>query len=102
VAPPVFSLDTAGEDGARRARECLGEGARTVSFGVGLLFAKGTATAKKVYLNPDELQPELRRCVKTALLETHAGGPPEKNVVGEYRMRLRADGSNEVKLTAPK
>jgi hypothetical protein len=87
----------AGRSAAEKARSCFAPLTRTVSFGAGLLFAPGAATARRLFLSPTEpLSPDERRCVSEALLATTAGGPPPKRAIVEVRLRLRpGDGARD-------
>ncbi len=103
--PTVFDAELAGRNAAKAARDCFSpeRAAHTVSFGAGLLFAKDEALSRRVYLSPDEpLQPDERRCINHALVGVSAGAAPTKSTIVEYRLRLRADGSNEVKAAIQK
>lgn len=103
--PTTFDADLAGRNAAKAARGCFApeRAAHTLSFGAGLLFAKDEALARKTYLSPDEpLQPDERRCINHSFVGVSAGAAPSHNTIVEYRFRLRADGSNEVKATIQK
>lgn len=103
--PTVFDIELAGRNAAKAARECFGDerAARTVSFGVGLLFAKDEALSRRTYLSPDEpLSPDERRCVAHGLVGVSSGAAPGRNTIVELRLRLRPDGTNEVRAAVQK
>jgi hypothetical protein len=97
--PRDFDPDLGGKHAAEAARRCFPpeRTEHTISFGIGLLFAKGEALSRKTYLAPDEpLSMNERRCIQHELIGVSAGAPPTKNSIVEYRFRLRPDGKNEV------
>ena len=100
VPQPPASFDgmQAAQAAAQASRACFERVDHTVAFGLGLLFAGGDAGIHKVYLAPDELSPEARRCLVKTLPGVSAAAAPEKGLVVEARVRLRPDGSNEVKV----
>jgi len=105
VEPTVFDADLAGRNAAKAARDCFApeRAAHTISFGVGLLFAKDEALSRRVYLSPDEpLSPEERRCINHGLVGASAGAAPSHNTIVEYRFRLRPDGTSDVKAAIQK
>ena len=95
--PKIFDLQVAGKNAAQAARQCFAPMTRTVSFGVGVMFSRGDAMARRVFLSPEEpLTPEQRKCLKEALLYASGGAAPDKTTVAELRLRLRpGDGSND-------
>jgi hypothetical protein len=97
AAATQFDLQLAGKNAAQAARQCFAPIDHTVSFGVGLLFSREDAMARRVFLSPDEpLSPDQRKCLKEALLYASGGGAPEKSTVAELRFRLRpGDGSKD-------
>jgi len=96
-----FDPAVAGKSAAEQARGCFQPLTKTVSFGAGLLFAPGAATARRLFLSPSEpLSADERRCVSEALLRATAGGPPPKRAIVEVRLRLRPDAArDEVRAT---
>jgi serine/threonine-protein kinase len=103
--PTVFDADLAGRNAAKAARDCFSpeRAAKTISFGAGLLFAKDEALSRRVYLSPDEpLSPEERRCINHGLVGMSAGAAPSHNTIVEYRFRLRADGTSDIKAAIQK
>jgi hypothetical protein len=76
---------------------------RTIAFGTGLLYTKGDPLSRRIYMSADEpLAPAERRCVATKLVGVSAGGAPGAMVVVELRLRLRPDGTNEVRTMLAK
>lgn len=103
--PTTFDADLAGRNAAKAARDCFApeRAAHTISFGVGLLFAKDEALARRTYLSPDEpLSPDERRCINHGLVGVSAGAPPTHNTIVEYRFRLHPDGASDVKAAIQK
>jgi len=103
--PTTFDAELGGRNAAKVSRECFTpeRAAHTISFGVGLLFAKDEALSRRTYLSPDEpLSADERRCVTHAMVGASAGAAPTHNTIVEYRFRLRPDGTNEVKATVQK
>jgi hypothetical protein len=96
-----FDPAVAGKSAAEKARGCFEPLTKSVSFGAGLLFAPGAATARRLFLSPSEpLSPDERRCVSEALLGATAGGPPPRRTIVEVRLRLRPDAArDEVRAT---
>lgn len=104
-APTVFDPDLGGRRAAKAARSCFApeRAAKTVSFGIGLLFDKDDGLSRKTYLSPDEpLSPEERHCVSKALLGLSAGAAPPHNTIVEYRFRLHPDGADDVRAAVQK
>ena len=69
--PTTFDAELGGRNAAKVSRECFApeRTAHTISFGVGLLFAKDEALSRRTYLSPDEpLSPDERRCVSHAMV----------------------------------
>jgi hypothetical protein len=95
---PVFDGLQAAQAAAKESRKCFERIDRTVAFGVGLLFAAGDADIHKAYLASDELAPDVRRCLAHTIPGVSAAAAPEKGVVVEARVRLRPDGSDDVKV----
>ena len=105
MEPTTFDAELAGRNAAKAARDCFApeRAAHTISFGVGLLFAKDEALARRTYLSPDEpLSPEERRCINHGLVGVSAGAPPTHNTIVEYRFRLHPDGASDVKAAIQK
>ena len=103
--PTTFDAELAGRNAAKAARGCLApeRATRTVSFGIGLLFAKDEALSRRTFLSPDEpLSPDERRCVTHALVGVSAGAAASKSTIVEYRFRLRPDGVNDVRAAIQK
>ena len=103
--PRTFDPELAGRNAAKAARECFEpeRAARTISFGAGMLFAKDEALSRRTYLSPDEpLGTDERRCIAHALVGVSSGAAPGKNTIVEMRLRLRPDGSNEVRAVVQK
>jgi hypothetical protein len=99
---PRFEALQAARVAAQASRKCF-EGPdqtieRTVAFGVGLLFLAGDADIHKAYLAADELSPEARRCLARSIRGLSAAAAPEKGLVVEAQVKLRPDGSDEVKV----
>jgi hypothetical protein len=102
---PTFDPELAGRNAARAARDCFApeRAARTISFGIGLLFNKDADVARRTFLSPDEpLQPDERRCLARVLTGVSAGAAPAKSSIVELRMRLRPDGHDDVKAVMQK
>ncbi len=95
--PAVFDMNYAGKNAANAARQCFVPMSHNVSFGVGLMFSKEDAMARRVFLSPDEpLDADQRKCLKTALLYVSSGAAPDKSSVVELRLRLKpGDGSKD-------
>jgi hypothetical protein len=103
--PTTFDPELAGRNAVKASRDCFApeRAARTISFGVGLLFAKDEALSRRTYLSPDEpLSPDERRCISHAMVGASAGAAPTHNTIVEYRFRMRPDGTNEVRATIQK
>jgi hypothetical protein len=96
--PPVFDGLQAAQAAAQASRKCFDRVDHTVAFGVGLLFNAGDASVHKAYLAPDELSPEVRRCLGKTLPGINAAAAPEKGIVVEARLKLRPDGSDDVRV----
>jgi hypothetical protein len=103
-APIVFDAELGGRNAAKAARDCFSpdRAAHTIAFGAGLLFGKDSAISRRVYLDPEELSPDERKCMTRVLTGVSAGAAPSKVSVVEYRFRLRPDGSNDIKATLQK
>jgi hypothetical protein len=97
-APAVFDPESVANAAALVSRKCFERIDRTVAFGVGLLFSAGDAEIHKAYLAGDELSPDARRCVAKAVTALSADAAPEKGLIVEARLKLRPDGTNEIKL----
>jgi hypothetical protein len=95
---PRFEALQAARVAAQASRKCFEHIDRTVAFGVGLLFAAGEAGIHKAYLAADELSPETRRCLLRTLPGISAAAAPEKGLVVEARVKLRPDGSDEIRV----
>ncbi len=105
VEPTTFDAELAGRNAAKAARDCFDpeRAAHTISFGVGLLFAKDEALSRRTYLSPDEpLSADERRCINHGLVGVSAGAPPTHNTIVEYRFRLHPDGASDVKAAIQK
>jgi hypothetical protein len=104
LAPIVFDPELGGRNAVKAARDCFSpdRAARTIAFGAGLLFGKDSAVSRRVYLDPEELAPEERKCLARALTGVSAGAAPSKVSVVEYRFRLRPDGSSDIKAALQK
>jgi hypothetical protein len=50
----------------------------------------------------EPLSPTERRCVTTQLIGSDAGGAPVNGAVVELRLRLRPDGTNDVRSVISK
>jgi hypothetical protein len=95
---PLFDGMQAARAAAKESRKCFQRIDRTVAFGVGLMFASGDAEIHKAYLAPDELTPDVRRCLARTIPGVSAAAAPEKGVVVEARVKLRPDGNDDVKI----
>jgi hypothetical protein len=105
LAAPQFDPELGGRNAAKAARECFApeRAARSITFGVGLLFGKDSALSRRTFLSGDEpLDAEERKCVAHALSGISAGAAPSKPTVVEYRLRLRPDGSDDIKAAIQK
>jgi hypothetical protein len=103
--PTVFDAELAGRNAAKAARDCFApeRGSRTISFGVGLLYAKDEALSRRTYLPADEtLSAEERGCITHALVGVSSGAAPSKNTIVDLRFRLRPDGTDEVRAVVQK
>jgi hypothetical protein len=103
--PNVFDPELAGRNAAKAARACFApeRAARTISFGVGVMWGKNEALSRRMFLSPDEpLQPDERRCIAHAVVGIAGGAAPARTTIVEYRLRLRPDGSDDVRATVQK
>jgi len=103
--PAVFDAELAGRNAAKAVRECFvaDRATHTVSFGMGLLFAKDEALSRRNFLSPDEpLSVDERRCIQHALTGVSAGAAPSKTTIVDYRLRLRPDGTNDIRTAIQK
>jgi hypothetical protein len=92
----AFDLNVAGKNAMTVARECFPGLDHSVNFGAGLMFSKEDSVARRVFLSPDEpLTADERKCVKSAMMTTSAGGVPDKNVVADYRFRFKPDAASD-------
>ncbi len=97
AAEGTFAPHAAGDRALALARDCfsaekLAGGAR---FGVGILYAKPDGLAKKLYFaSANEIALPERQCLNAAWIGKLSAGTPPRNVVVEYRFRVRTEGSD--------
>jgi serine/threonine-protein kinase len=98
AAPPIFEPEHAGERAATALHACFES--RVATFGIGILFPKGSTRVRRVYLAKDEpLSPVERRCVVARLVGLDVGVAPATLTVVELRLRLQKDGSHSVRAS---
>jgi hypothetical protein len=62
------------------------------------LFAGGDARSRRVFMSQAEpLSAAERRCVSDRLVGVSGGGAPDARRIVELRLRLRPDGTNDVR-----
>ncbi len=108
AAPPqaaAFDADVGGQNVAKASRSCFlaDRAAKTISFGVGVMWGKDEALSRRMFMSADEpLSADERKCVAHAMVGLEAGAAPTRSTIVEYRLRLRPDGTNDVKAMVQK
>jgi hypothetical protein len=105
VEPLAFDADLGGRNAAKAARDCFSpeRASHTISFGIGIMWSARETVSRRMFLGADEpLSPEERRCVAKASVGVSGGAAPGRSTIVDYRMRLRPDGTNEVKAAIQK
>lgn len=108
AAPPqaaAFDADAGGQNVAKAARSCFlaDRAAKTIAFGVGVMWGKDEALSRRMFLSADEpLSADERKCVAHAMVGLSAGAAPTHATIVEYRLRLHPDGTADVKAMVQK
>jgi hypothetical protein len=102
-APPAaFDPQAAGDKALALAATCftpeqLASGAH---FGVSVVFARPDGVAKRLYFAGEEISAAERNCLTQAYVGQLTAGPLDKATVVEYRLHVKASGS-ELKFHVP-
>jgi hypothetical protein len=106
AAPPqAFDADIGGQNVAKASRGCFlaDRAAKTIAFGIGVMWGKDEALSRRMFLSPDEpLSVDERKCVAHAMVGLAAGAAPTHATIVEYRLRLRPDGTSDVRAMVQK
>jgi hypothetical protein len=104
-SPVAFDAELAGRNAAKAARECFSpeRAAHTIAYGIGIMWGPKDTASKRMFLGSDEpLSPEERRCVAKAAVGVSGGAAPGRSTIVDYRLKLKPDGSNEVRAAVQK
>jgi hypothetical protein len=104
-SPVAFDAELGGRNAAKAARECFSpeRAAHTIAYGIGIMWGSKASLSHRMFLGAEEpLSPEERRCVAKTAVGVSGGAAPGRATIVDYRIKLKPDGSNEVRAAIQK
>jgi serine/threonine protein kinase len=104
VKPLIFDPEEIGQRALTSAAKCLpAEIAADAQFGASIVFDATDGSARRVFLAHKGLAPDVRGCVRNALLALVAAAPPERPTTVSYSFSMRGSTpSFKAKIEAPR